>query len=64
MEIFACLRCGSRNIHSGTISDGVLDGYAVMYVCRDCGYQGMPMLFDSMREYERFLQSFKKSKKD
>ncbi|HEC82161.1 MAG TPA: hypothetical protein ENI42_07065 [Thermoplasmatales archaeon] len=63
MEIFACPKCGSRNIHIGTIRDGVLDGYTSRYVCRDCGYQGMPILFDSEKEYKKFIQGFKKNEK-
>ena len=63
MEIFACPKCGSRNIHIGTIRDGVLDGYTSRYVCRDCDYQGMPIVFDSEEEYISFLQELKEGKK-
>lgn len=58
MEITACPKCGSRNIHQGTIGDGVLIGYsATRYVCRNCGFQGMPIVFDSKKDYQTFLKN-------
>jgi len=45
MRITACPRCGSRRIYAGTMGDGVLVGYTTKDVCRDCGYQGMPLIF-------------------
>lgn len=57
MEITACPKCGSKNISHGTIRDGILDGYVNRYVCRECGYQGMPIIFDSEKEYKAFLKS-------
>lgn len=63
MKIEACISCGSRNIRSGTISDGVLPGYTdalAAYVCEDCNHQGIPIVFDSEEEYEKFLEALKK----
>jgi len=57
MEIKACPKCGSRNIFQGRLGEGVLTGYTSKDVCRDCGYQGMPIIFDSENEYNNFLKS-------
>jgi hypothetical protein len=66
MKIEACISCGSRNIRSGTISDGVLPGYTdglVTYVCDDCNHRGLPIIFDSIEEYEKFLVALREDKK-
>ena len=60
MEITACPKCGSRKIFQGNIGDGVLTGYTSRNVCKDCGYQGMPLIFDSDEEYEKFLEGLAK----
>jgi len=56
MDIIACPKCGSRKIYQGTMGDGVLIGYTFKEVCRNCGYQGMPIIFDSEKEYKKFLK--------
>jgi len=56
MEIKACPNCGSRRIYQGRMGDGVLTGYTTRDVCRDCGYQGMPLIFDSEKDYKNFLK--------
>ena len=63
MEILSCPNCGSKNIFQGTLRNGVLTGYTTRYVCRNCGYQGMPIIFNSENEYEKFLNE-KKSEKN
>lgn len=62
MNISVCPRCGSKNIYQGTIRDGVLTGYTTRYVCKDCGYQGMPIIFDSEKEYKKFLTGISRGK--
>ena len=62
MEIKACPNCGSRRIYQGRMGDGVLTGYTSRDVCRDCGYQGMPIIFDSETEYIKFIKSKKLGK--
>lgn len=57
MEIKACPNCGSNKIYQGRMGDGVLTGYSNRDVCRNCGYQGMPIIFDSEKEYNKFLES-------
>ena len=63
MEIIACPNCGSRRIYQGTMGDGVLTGYTSRNVCRNCGYQGMPIIFNSETDYERFLKRKTNEKK-
>jgi hypothetical protein len=66
MKIEACISCGSRNIRSGTISDGVLPGYTnglVTYVCEDCNHRGLPIIFETEEEYEKFLLALREDKK-
>jgi DNA-directed RNA polymerase subunit RPC12/RpoP len=60
MEIIACPNCGSKRIYQGTMGDGVLTGYTTRNVCRNCGYQGMPIIFDSVTDFNKFI--IKKSK--
>ncbi len=62
MNITACPKCGSKKIFQGRLKEGVLTGYTDRYVCRDCGYQGSPIIFDSIDEYNKF-QIEKKSDK-
>ena len=60
MQITACPKCGSRNIFQGRLKDGVLTGYTSRDVCRDCGYRGSPIIFDSENEYIKFVKELKK----
>lgn len=64
MEIKACPNCGSRRIYQGRMGDGVLTGYTSRDVCRNCGYQGMLIIFDSEKEYKKFLESKSLTKKN
>jgi DNA-directed RNA polymerase subunit RPC12/RpoP len=59
MEVIACPNCGSRKIFQGRLRDGLLTGYTSKNVCRECGYQGMPIIFDSETDYIKFLKSKK-----
>jgi len=59
MEIAACPKCGSRNIEMGTMGSGVLFGVTSWKsVCKECGYQGEPLLFDTEDDYKKFLRGF------
>lgn len=56
MKIKACPKCGSKNISMGALGDGVLFGIdSWKEVCRNCNYQGAPILFDSEVEYKKFF---------
>ena len=57
MEIKACPKCASRKIFRGRMGDGVLTGYTSKDVCRNCGFQGTHIIFDSEEEYKKFLKS-------
>ena len=57
MTIYACPRCGSRRIRQGALHVGALTG--TKDVCRDCNYQGIPLIFDTEKDYERFLKEMK-----
>ena len=61
MKIYACPKCGSKNIHIGTIDSGVTYGITSWdYTCRDCDYRGMPLIFYSEKEYKLFLKGLLK----
>ncbi|MBU0496730.1 MAG: hypothetical protein KKC68_00375 [Candidatus Thermoplasmatota archaeon] len=63
MKISACPRCGSKNIFAGKMSSGILFGVTSWTEeCRDCGYQGSPLLFNSMDEYVSFLTRLQKQR--
>ena len=64
MKIKACPRCGSRQISMGGIGDGVLYGIdSWKEVCRNCNYQGAPILFNSKEEYKKFFSELNKDDK-
>lgn len=64
MEVTACPNCGSKNIGIGTLGDGIISGLSSWKeVCKDCGYQGASLLFDSEIEYKRFVDALSKAKK-
>jgi len=61
MEVIACPKCGSLRIYQATISDGLFPGggEGMKYVCRECNYQGMPIIFSSEKEYKTFIEKIK-----
>ncbi len=63
MKISACPKCGGKDIPQGNLRDGILTGYTVKYVCKDCDYQGIPIIFGSEKEYNIFLKCIKKEEK-
>jgi len=64
MEIISCPSCGSLKIFQGKMDEGVLTGYTFRYVCHNCGYQGMPIIFDKEKDYQEFLKNIKLNKKE
>jgi hypothetical protein len=61
MKIYACPKCGSKNIHIGTMDSGVTYGITSWdYICKDCDYKGMPLIFYSEEEYKQFLKGLLK----
>ena len=64
MKIYACPKCGSKNIHIGTMDSGVTYGITSWdYTCKDCDYKGMPLIFYSEKEYQQFLKGLEKEVK-
>src|SRR5574340_886004 len=58
MEITVCPVCGSKNIGIGTLGDGIISGLSSWNeVCRNCGYQGASLVFESETEYNKFLDA-------
>lgn len=58
MKIYACPRCGSRNISMGTLSSGIMYGVtSLKEECKNCGFRGFPLIFDSKKEYVKFLEA-------
>ncbi len=55
-ELAACLRCGSEELAPLTLSDGLWaeGGESFKWVCRDCDWQGAPLLFDDRKALEAF----------
>ena len=65
MKISACPKCGSKNISMGTMDSGVTFGVTSWKeICRDCNYQGRPLVFDSEKEYKKFLEGIKQKPQD
>jgi transcription elongation factor Elf1 len=55
MEITACPVCGSKNIGIGTLGDGIISGLSSWKeVCKNCGYQGASLIFESEADYNKF----------
>ena len=64
MEITACPVCGSKNIGIGTLGDGIISGLSSWNeVCRNCGYQGASLVFESELEYKKFFEALSYQKK-
>lgn len=50
-DIKACMACGSRNL-----SELGWQIQPTRATCRDCGFVGLPILFDSKADYDTFLE--------
>ncbi|HDH40790.1 MAG TPA: hypothetical protein ENG12_00040 [Candidatus Altiarchaeales archaeon] len=56
--IKACMRCFSKNVKRHLHHDKVELNYFPLimdWVCEDCGYRGIPIVFCSEEDYERFI---------
>ena len=61
MKIHACPRCGSQKIYIGTMDSGVTFGITSNnYTCKNCNYNGMPLIFNNKKNYMQFLKGFQK----
>jgi transcription initiation factor TFIIIB Brf1 subunit/transcription initiation factor TFIIB len=56
----ACMRCGSLELRSRKASEGAI-GVAFFdeSVCRECGWQGMPLEFEDEAAWRAFVQARK-----
>ena len=59
MVITACPVCGSRNVGTGRISDGVNPREYRRLACRNCGWTGIPIEFSNELDYKSFLEELK-----
>jgi hypothetical protein len=57
--ITVCLRCGSTNI-SHLFESGFDLGFPpIKVICKDCGWQGIPIVLDSEEDRKKFLETIK-----
>ena len=56
MELTTCPQCRSKQIQQEIIKDVVLDKTTPDYVCKKCGYQGLPLIIE---RYEGIFQGIK-----
>jgi C4-type Zn-finger protein len=60
MDVKACPKCGSRDIRMAGMRNGIIFGLtSYNLVCKKCNYKGMPIIFDSEKEYEKFFRELK-----
>ena len=55
--VAGCARCGSRRVHPKLLVMGPIPGIdsdAYSYVCEDCRYEGMPVIFDTEDQRVQF----------
>lgn len=64
MKITACPICGSKNIDIADMRDGSSPHiHWETKACRECGWTGTPLEFESEKEYQKFLDDLKKEDK-
>ena len=63
-DIHACPKCGSRNLSMATIHDGRDPKYYWRKVCKECSWQGTPIILNSEKDYEKFLEGLSKDQKE
>ena len=56
MDVTTCPHCGSKQIQQEAIRNINLNDATVDYVCKECGYQGAPLLLE---KYEGVFQGIK-----
>jgi C4-type Zn-finger protein len=60
MEIIACPLCGSKNTHLMIPTTTHVPYYARGYICDDCQFKGVPLIFSSETLYKKFLRLIKR----
>jgi predicted nucleic-acid-binding Zn-ribbon protein len=56
LVITACPLCGSKSVGSAGIRDGVNPNEFLKQACKNCGWTGTPLEFDSEQDYHAFLK--------
>lgn len=62
-QILVCPRCGSTNLSALKHAKPWLKNYGPVmgiYTCQECGYEGLPICFDSPEEYGEFVRQREK----
>ncbi|HYM38770.1 MAG TPA: HisA/HisF-related TIM barrel protein [Thermoplasmata archaeon] len=60
--IAACARCGSRRVHPKLLVMGPIPGIdsdAYSYICEDCKYEAMPVIFDTEAQRAQFQKEIR-----
>lgn len=58
MDLRACPRCASLDLHGQTLGEGLAVGMEGMAaVCAECGFQGAPLLFAREADYVAFREA-------
>ena len=60
--VAGCARCGSRRVHPKLLVMGPIPGIdsdAYSYICEDCKYEGMPVIFDTDQQRAQFQQEIR-----
>ncbi|MEW6070358.1 MAG: hypothetical protein AB1485_07050 [Candidatus Thermoplasmatota archaeon] len=72
MKIKACIKCGSTRLHIPTIHNssprlgiGTIaecPTIAGILICDECLYEGIPVVFESEEEHQKFVHALKKKR--
>ncbi len=60
--VAACARCGSRRVHPKLLVMGPIPGIdsdAYSYICEDCKYEAMPVIFDTEEQRATFQKEIR-----
>ena len=64
MVITACPVCGSKRVVSAGIRDGINPQEFLKQACKNCGWTGTPLEFDSEDDYQAFIKELNIDNKD
>ena len=65
MKIYACPRCGSKNISMGSLNAGITYGITSWKEeCKNCGFRGHPLIFQCDKDYQDFLSAINRKKRE
>jgi DNA-directed RNA polymerase subunit RPC12/RpoP len=65
MEIYACPMCGSKTLIKKYLYDSpityVHESHEI-YVCKKCGWEGIPISFRTEKQYKRYVDAITRNK--